>query len=212
MKNRRLDAGAVETNGRSGRSSSDRRYQDCRCGKDNAETLLVKGIAMSEDGTIREFGHYESTEVGHEKKYETVVSSGQSALKALLTMNGGAIIAFLTFIGHLWEKDRLPRPESVSLFVTSLEILVVGTFLTVLAHGTIFLTNVLSRIERPRASDRMFIVTLVIGFLSAGCFLVASLFAVHFFLSVSKEAKTTTTVAVGRAASTSAPVPKVIKP
>jgi hypothetical protein len=59
----------------------------------------------------------------------------------------------------------------------------------------------------------MFIVTLVIGFLSAGCFLVASLFAVHFFLSVSEEAKTTmTTVAVGRAASTSAPARKVIKP
>lgn len=181
--------------------------------KTTREHSVVKGIAMSENGTIVDVGHYETAEVGHEKKYETVVSSGQSALKALLTMNGGAIIAFLTFIGHLWEKDRLPRPESVSLFVTALEILVVGTFLTVLAHGTIFLTNVLSRIERPRASDRMFIVTLVIGFLSAGCFLVASLFAVHFFLSVSEEAKTTmTTVAVGRAASTSAPARKVIKP
>ena len=39
------------------------------------------------------------------KKYETVVSSGQSALKALLTINAGATIAFLTFIGHLLDKD-----------------------------------------------------------------------------------------------------------
>jgi len=125
-------------------------------------------------------------EVDSEKKYETVVSSGQHALRALLTINGGAIIAFLTFIGHLWEKDRLPPAKSVSLVVTALEILVVGTFLTVLAYGTIFLTNVLSRIERTKASDRMFVVTLVLGFLSAGCFLVASLFAVSFFLSVSQ--------------------------
>jgi hypothetical protein len=125
-------------------------------------------------------------EVASEKKYETVVSSGQAALRALLTINGGAIIAFLTFIGHLWEKDRLPPEESVRLFVIALNILVVGTFLTVLAYGTIFLTNVLSRIERTKASDRMFVVTLVVGFLSATCFLVASLFAVNFFLSVSK--------------------------
>jgi hypothetical protein len=34
------------------------------------------------------------------KKYETVVSSGQAVLTALLTMNGGATLAFLTFIGH----------------------------------------------------------------------------------------------------------------
>lgn len=125
-------------------------------------------------------------EVASEKKYETVVSSGQAALRALLTINGGAIIAFLTFVGHLWEKDRLPPAESVRLLVVALDILVLGTFLTVLAYGTIFLTNVLSRIERTKASDGMFVVTLVVGFLSAGCFLVASLFAVNFFLSVSK--------------------------
>jgi len=141
----------------------------------------VEGTAIATTKTV--------AEVDSEKKYETVVSSGQAALRALLTINGGAIIAFLTFIGHLWEKDRLPPAESVSLFVAALEILVVGTFLTVLAYGTIFLTNVLSRIERTKASDRMFFVTLALGFLSATCFLVASLFAVNFFLSVSKVMK-----------------------
>jgi hypothetical protein len=50
------------------------------------------------------------------KKYETVVNSGQSALRALLTMNGGATIAFLMFIGHLWDKPG-PLPfASVHLF------------------------------------------------------------------------------------------------
>jgi len=138
----------------------------------------VEGAAKSTTKTV--------AEVDSEKKYETVVSSGQAALRALLTINGGAIIAFLTFIGHLWEKDRLPPPASVGLIVIALEILVVGTFLTVLAYGTIFLTNVLSRIERTKASDRMFIVTLVLGFLSAICFLVASLYAVNFFVAVAK--------------------------
>jgi hypothetical protein len=43
-------------------------------------------------------------EVDRSKKYDTVVSSGQSALRSLLTMNGGAIIVFLTFLGHLWDR------------------------------------------------------------------------------------------------------------
>jgi len=130
--------------------------------------------------------HKKPAEVDPETKYQTVVESGQHALRALLTINGGAIIAFLTFIGHLWDKDRLPPPGSVSLLATALEILVVGTFLTVLAYGAIFLTNVLSRYERTKASDRMFGVTLVFGFLSAVSFLVASLYAVKFFVSVSQ--------------------------
>ncbi len=128
-------------------------------------------------------------EVDSEKKYETVVSSGQNALRALLTMNGGAIIAFLTFIGHLWEKDKLPPGDSVLLFVGALKLLVFATFLTVLAYGTIFLTNVLSRLERTKWSDGMFGVTLVLGFASATCFLLASLRAVDFFLSVSRVVK-----------------------
>jgi|GEM_PF-3542791 len=152
-------------------------------------------------------------EVDPEKKYQTVVESGQHALRALLTINGGAIIAFLTFLGHLWDKDQLPPAQSVHSLVVALYLLVVGTFLTVLAYGAIFITNVLSRYERTKGSDRMFGVTLVFGLLSAFCFLIASLFAVNFFVSVSKAGKTTTTtVPASRAASTSAPAPKVIKP
>jgi hypothetical protein len=53
------------------------------------------------------------------KKYDTVVSSGQSALRALLTLNGGATIAFLTFIGHFWDKGALSS-DSSHLFVAAL--------------------------------------------------------------------------------------------
>jgi hypothetical protein len=128
-------------------------------------------------------------EVDPEKKYETVVTSGQHALRALLTLNGSAIIAFLTFIGHLWEKKLLSSAASVFFFAVALKLLVVATFLTVLAYGTIFLTNVLSRLERTKWSDRMFGLTLILGFASAVCFLVASWYSVDFFLSVSKGVK-----------------------
>lgn len=127
----------------------------------------------------------ETREVDPVKKYDTVVSSGQSALRALLTMNGGATIAFLTFIGHLWQKGALPR-ESSDLFVAALQLFIYGTFLAVLAYGTIFLTNCFSSVAWRITSNVMFVVTVLCGFASVGCFLVASFRAVEAFKSVSE--------------------------
>src|SRR5258706_15340480 len=111
---------------------------------------LRKGVAMSTTKTRHHrLNRRQPKEVDAEKKYETVVTSGQHALRALLTINGGAIIAFLTFIGHLWDRNNLPPAGSVLIIVAALKLLVFGTFLTVLAYGTIFLTNVLSRLEQP---------------------------------------------------------------
>jgi hypothetical protein len=130
-----------------------------------------------------------SEKVNRIKKYETVVSSGQSALKALLTMNGGGTIAFLTFIGHLVDKkDTLPA-VSVPLFVGALQFFIYGTFATVFAYGTIFLTNCLSSVNWDRSSNWMFGFTVLCGFVSIGCFLVASGRAVDAFQSVSSVLK-----------------------
>jgi hypothetical protein len=130
----------------------------------------------------------EPAEVGHLKKYETVVSSGQSALRALLTMNGGATIAFLSFIAHLLDNKTL-SPGSVALFVPALQHFIYGTFFTVLAFGTIFLTNCLSSRKWHRLSDGMFGVTVLCGFASIGYFLAASRSAVEAFQSVSRVLK-----------------------
>src|SRR5258708_16105860 len=94
------------------------------------------------------------------KKYETVVSSGQSALRAFLTLNGGATVAFLAFIGHVMETGKMPV-ESGRVFVGAMQLFIYGAFLAVLAYGTIFLTNCLSLVEWRRASNGMFVVTLL---------------------------------------------------
>jgi hypothetical protein len=125
----------------------------------------------------------ESPAIDPKTKYATVVSSGQSTLRALLTMNGGATIAFLTFIGHLWDSKAL-TPGSVHLFVGALQLFIYGTFVTVLAYGMIFLTNCFSSVSWHKSSHSMFGVTLVCGFASVGCFLAASWRAVEAFQSV----------------------------
>ena len=124
-------------------------------------------------------------EVDHTKKYDTVVSSGQSALGALLTLNGGAILAFLTFIGHLLDKRAVPR-DGMSGLVIALGFFVAGAFFAVLAYGMIFLTNCYSRINRDKLAERLFIVTVICGFASIGSFLVGSSQAIRTFWSVAK--------------------------
>jgi hypothetical protein len=124
-------------------------------------------------------------EVDIDKKYDTVVSSGQSALGALLTVNSGAIIAFLTFIGNLLEKRIVPR-EGVNGLVIALGFFVAGTFFAVLAYGMIFLTNCYSRINRAEHADRLFNITVVCGFISIGSFLFGVMQAVRTFWSIAR--------------------------
>jgi len=126
-------------------------------------------------------------QVDLQKKYDTVVSSGQSALRALLTMNGGATIAFLTFIGHLWDKGTLTT-ASVRPFIGALTLFIYGTFAAVLAYGLIFLTNCFSYVGHKKwantVSDAIFVATVVAGIASIVCFLMASRRAVDAFQSV----------------------------
>ena len=128
------------------------------------------------------------------KKYDTVVTSGQAALRALMTLNGGATIAILTFIGHL-AQNKLLKPESTDAFGSALELFVYATLLAVLGYGTIFLTNTVSleltrrRIKAGKPepigerepSDWLFLATVVCGFASLVLFVMASNDAVHGF-------------------------------
>jgi len=114
------------------------------------------------------------------EKYKTIVNNGQSTLKALLTMNGGATIAFLTFIGHLLEKGT-PQPANMHALLGALQYFITGTFFAVLAYGLIFLTNCFSYVGWNRTTNAMFGITIVASFASIGCFLYGSLRAVAAF-------------------------------
>ena len=135
-------------------------------------------VEMSRDGRVEA-----AVYVTPVKKYDTVVSSGQATLRALLTMNGGATIAFLTFLGRLWDKGGLQQ-DSIHVLVSALELFVYGTFFAVLGYGTIFLTNVLSSRDWEKTSTGMFVVTVICGVISIVCFLRASRRAVAAFEAV----------------------------
>jgi len=121
------------------------------------------------------------------ERYKTVVSSGQSALTAFLTLNGGATLAFLAFLGHLWEKSGQLPGSSGGVFISAMQLFIYGTFLAVAAYGTIFLANCLSYVKWRRTTGWVFVVTLLCGFGSLGCFLAASGRAVEAFGMVNRN-------------------------
>ena len=129
-----------------------------------------------------------ASEVGQVKKYETVVGSGQSALRALLTMNGGAIIVFLTFLGHVWDHGKI-TPESMTIFIAALAWWIGGIFSALMSYGAIFVTNCLSSVNWKRSSDGAFAVTVACGLISLVCFLIGSWRAVDAFQSVTMSLK-----------------------
>jgi hypothetical protein len=120
-------------------------------------------------------------EVGRAKKYDTVVTSGQSALRALLTMNGGAVIVFLTLLGHVWDKGKVLPPQSMNVLVAALVWWIGGIFSALLSYGAIFITNCFSSIDWRRSSNGAFGVTLASGIASLACFVVGSARAIAAF-------------------------------
>src|SRR5690348_15897112 len=41
--------------------------------------------------------------------FRTVIVTGQSALKSALLINGGAALAILAFVGHIWGNAKTPH-------------------------------------------------------------------------------------------------------
>ena len=125
----------------------------------------------------------ELSDVDRDKKYEAAVSNGQSALRALLTMNSGAIVVFLTFLGNLWGKVAVPEP-SIRIFVGALLWFIVGIAFALVAYGSIFVSNCFSVINRHKLSNIAIGVTLVGGFVSLVCFPIGSYKAIEAFRSI----------------------------
>jgi hypothetical protein len=122
----------------------------------------------------------EADEIEKLERYKTIVNAGQSTLRALMTLSGGATLAFLAFIGHLLEKGT-PQTANVHVLLGALPYLIFATFFAVLGYGLIFLSNCTNYIGWHRTSNVMFGATILSGAASITCFLIASLRAVNAF-------------------------------
>lgn len=72
------------------------------------------------------------------KMFESVISTGQNAIRILLTMNGGAAIAVLAFLGHLASINS----SMLTAFATPLKWFTIGVALVGAVAAVTYLTQV----------------------------------------------------------------------
>ncbi len=116
----------------------------------------------------------------HMEIQKLVAESGQSALKAMLLLNGGAAVAFLAFLGAVLKEPGL-GPEQAAAFGFVMRCFLVGAFFSVCASGTTYLSNLIQVIGWPRAGIGVLLFTVLLGIISLGAFFVGGWAAADAF-------------------------------
>ncbi len=70
--------------------------------------------------------------------FRAVILHGQNALKSAILINGGAAVALLAFIGHLWRPDTV---GALRLLAASLVWFVAGVLLDAVSAGSTYLSQ-----------------------------------------------------------------------
>ena len=71
--------------------------------------------------------------------FRSVIAAGQNAMRSATLINGGAGVALLAFIGHLWERDL--SPSVVTGLLSSLVFFMGGVLVSAIAAGATYLSQ-----------------------------------------------------------------------
>ncbi len=118
---------------------------------------------------------------------KVVAESGQSALKALLLLNGGAAIAFLAFLGAAFKGSGV-GPEQAAAFGFVMRCFLVGAFFSVCASGTTYLSNLIQSLGGHWPGIAVLVFTVILGIVSLGAFSVGGWAAADAFAITSPPA------------------------
>lgn len=119
------------------------------------------------------------------ERFDVVISSAQSALKAAFLVNGGGAIALLSFFGSKLQSGN-SNPVATYL-AAALLILVIGTALAGLATGLSFLAQYgyftqERRSRLAKMAPKLTKINILLVFLSYVCFIAAGFVAYRGFL------------------------------
>jgi hypothetical protein len=72
---------------------------------------------------------------------EAQIAFAQEALRGIVLLNGGAIIALLTFFGQAWSKNDVQAKMVMTFLQTSLLLFVFGALCGIAAQGFAYLSQ-----------------------------------------------------------------------
>jgi hypothetical protein len=90
--------------------------------------------------SLEEYLKNNDSQMEHEKEIEMFrsgITAGQSALKAAMIVNGGAIVTLVTFIGNIWNSGKF----EIAAFSCPFALFCYGVILSAVAFGTTYLSQ-----------------------------------------------------------------------
>ena len=141
------------------------------------EAQNVSPIKIQHDFSLAQYGWQKDSSL---EMFRSVITTGQSALKASMLLNGGAAVALLAFIGHAAESTV--TKIMVSALALPLFIFVTGALVAAVATGGTYLSQSLYHHKQTRCGTCVNILNVVFVALSYILFCWASYGAYLVFL------------------------------
>ena len=116
--------------------------------------------------------------------FRQVIALGQSTLKSMMLINGGAAVALLAFLGNL--ITRAGSSQTIVAFAGSMRLFVIGVFLAAVAYATTYFSQLFYDGEKDwqRRTGLVFhVVTSLVGAASLAAFLWGALAAYIGFIA-----------------------------
>ena len=115
--------------------------------------------------------------------FKQVIALGQSTLKSLMLINGGAAVALLAFLGNL--VTRSDPSANIVAFADSMRMFVIGVFLAAVAYATTYFSQLFyagAKKWQRRTGLVFHVLTTLVGTASLIAFLWGALVAYDAFI------------------------------
>ena len=116
--------------------------------------------------------------------FKQIIALGQSTLKSMMLINGGAAVALLAFLGNL--ITRTGSSANVVAFAGSMRLFVIGVFLAAVAYATTYFSQLFydgEKVWQQRTGLILHVITSLIGAASLAAFLWGAHAAYNGFLA-----------------------------
>ena len=133
-------------------------------------------------GSLAYQGHVHNWSI---EGFKQVIALGQSALKSIMLINGGAAAALLAFLGSLIARPSLSS-ASIVAFAGSMRLFVGGVFFAALAYATTYFSQLFydgDKKWQQRTGLALHFLTSLIGATSLGAFVWGANAAYDAFLA-----------------------------
>ena len=147
----------------------------------NHDKLLTEFKATND----RNIAHANNVTLTNLEMFKSVVSAGQSALKASMVINGGGAVALLAFTGKIWTTAT--SSSIADSLTTSIFVFCLGVLLSAMASGTTYLTQLSFNVNKYKTGNVINILSIasIFGAYIAffyGAYIAATSLGLHFGL------------------------------